>query len=139
MKNKNDIRQRFFNFFAVIASVIFFLHYCTFSDSTLKNVFWWIFGLGIVDKFRFSVCNFQSMKIPMELNSLLSKIFCYMTWSDATLGELQTRHLRQILLFLGNNSLAVSKLQTVLVLSKIERTNKLLHSSWNQQKPTFSL
>ena len=27
----------------------------------------------------FSVCNFQSMKSPVELNSLLSKFFCYIT------------------------------------------------------------
>ena len=26
-----------------------------------------------------TVCNFQSTKIPMELNSLLSKFFCYTT------------------------------------------------------------
>ena len=28
-----------------------------------------------------TVCNFQSMKSPVELNSLLSKFFCYITWS----------------------------------------------------------
>ena len=27
-----------------------------------------------------TVCNFQSMKSPVELNSLLSKFFCYITW-----------------------------------------------------------
>ena len=27
-----------------------------------------------------TVCNFQSMKTPVELNSLLSKFFCYITW-----------------------------------------------------------
>ena len=27
-----------------------------------------------------SVCNFQSMKSPVELNSLFSKFFCYITW-----------------------------------------------------------
>ena len=27
-----------------------------------------------------SVYNFQSMKTPVELNSLLSKFFCYITW-----------------------------------------------------------
>ena len=26
------------------------------------------------------VCNFQSMKSPVEQNSLLSKLFCYITW-----------------------------------------------------------
>ena len=26
------------------------------------------------------VCNFQSIKTPVELNSLLSKVFCYITW-----------------------------------------------------------
>ena len=27
-----------------------------------------------------TVCNFQSMKTPVELDSLLSKFFCYITW-----------------------------------------------------------
>ena len=27
-----------------------------------------------------AVCNFQSMKIPVELNNLLSKFFCFITW-----------------------------------------------------------
>ena len=27
-----------------------------------------------------TVCNFQSMKCSVELNSLLSKFFCYITW-----------------------------------------------------------
>ena len=27
-----------------------------------------------------SVCNFQSMKSPVELNSLFSEFFCYITW-----------------------------------------------------------
>ena len=29
-----------------------------------------------------SVCNFQSMKIPVEMNSLFLKLFCYITWFD---------------------------------------------------------
>ena len=28
----------------------------------------------------YTVCNFQSRKNPVELNSLLSKFFCYITW-----------------------------------------------------------
>ena len=27
-----------------------------------------------------SVCDFQSMKSPVELESLFSKFFCYITW-----------------------------------------------------------
>ena len=27
-----------------------------------------------------TVCNFESMKSPMELNNLFSKLFCYITW-----------------------------------------------------------
>ena len=27
-----------------------------------------------------AVCNFQSVKSPVELNSLLLKFFCYITW-----------------------------------------------------------
>ena len=30
--------------------------------------------------FMFSVCNFQSMKSPVELSSPLLKFFCYITW-----------------------------------------------------------
>ena len=58
-----------------------------------------------------TVCNFHSIKNPMELNNLLWKFFCYITWLDVTLDNLQTRYLRQILLFLWNNSLAVWKLR----------------------------
>ena len=35
-----------------------------------------------------SVCNFQSMKSPVERNSLFLKLFCYVTWFD------ETRHWR---------------------------------------------
>ena len=28
----------------------------------------------------YAVCNFQSLKTPVELNSLLSKFLCYITW-----------------------------------------------------------
>ena len=34
----------------------------------------------LLHQFAYSVCNFQSMKSPVELNSLLSKFFCYITW-----------------------------------------------------------
>ena len=29
-----------------------------------------------------SACNFQSMKGPVELNSLFLKFFCYIAWFD---------------------------------------------------------
>ena len=54
---------------------------------------------------HFSVCNFQSMKSSVELNSLLSKFFCYITWFVNHLIRRNTG--RQILLFFQNNSLAV--------------------------------
>ena len=66
--------------------------------------------LDIMMQAHISVCNFQSMKSPVELNSLFLKFFCYTTWfdhGDATMEALQTRLLRQILLFLRNNSLSV--------------------------------
>ena len=49
-----------------------------------------------------TVCNFQSMKSSVDLNSLFIKILllyhlvCYITWLDATLEDTQTRPLRQI-------------------------------------------
>ena len=56
-----------------------------------------------------TVCNFQSMKSPVELNSLFLKFFCYyhLVWLDATLDALKVKPLCQILLFLRNNSLVV--------------------------------
>ena len=30
--------------------------------------------------FYITACNFKSMKSPVELNSLLSKLFCFITW-----------------------------------------------------------
>ena len=62
-----------------------------------------------------SVCNFQSMKSPVERNNLLPKFFCYITWFvitwlDPTLDDFQTRPLRQILLFRRNNSFSALKI-----------------------------
>ena len=61
-----------------------------------------------------SVCHFKSMKNPVEMNSLFYYITCsfYIAWLHAALDDLQTRPLRQILLFLGNDSLAVLKLKS---------------------------
>ena len=97
-------------------------------------LFWWMYAFGQSKKtaniiystnnylfqlyYHFikiikAVCNFQSMKTPKELNSLLSKFFflyhlvLYITWLDATMDDLQARPLRQILLFLWNNRLTV--------------------------------
>ena len=54
-----------------------------------------------------AVSNFQSMKISVELNSLLLKFFCYAIWFDEIkLEALQTKPIFQILLFLWKNSLA---------------------------------
>ena len=52
------------------------------------------------------------MESPVELNSLLSKFFCYIIWLlyqliRVTLDNLQTRPLRQIVLFLRNNILTI--------------------------------
>ena len=40
--------------------------------------------------FTITVWNFQSMKSPVELNSLLLKFFCYITW--LVISPDQTRH-----------------------------------------------
>ena len=31
-----------------------------------------------------TVCNFESMESPVELNRLFLKLFCYVTWFDET-------------------------------------------------------
>ena len=38
----------------------------------------------ICQNLSFSICNFQSMKRPAELNSFFLKFFCYITWFDET-------------------------------------------------------
>ena len=35
-----------------------------------------------MDLVSISVCNFQSMKSPVEVNSLFLKFICYITWFD---------------------------------------------------------
>ena len=35
---------------------------------------------AVISSWLNSVCNFQSMESPLELNSLLSKFFFYITW-----------------------------------------------------------
>ena len=49
-------------------------------------------------------------------NSFVISPGCYISWLDATLDNLQTRYLRQILLLLRNISLTVWKLQTERIL-----------------------
>ena len=77
-----------------------------------------VFSSGSLSKEVIAVCNFQFMKSPVELNRpflkilLLYHLVCYINWLDATLYDLQTRPLCQILLFTRSNSLAVLKLQT---------------------------
>ena len=61
-------------------------------------------SIRVVQIFVFSIL---LQKNPLELNSLLLKFLCYITWLDAILEALQTRSLRQILLFPRNNSLAI--------------------------------
>ena len=92
----------------------------------LAGIFYCNFYLGKACQLAYTVCNFQSMKTPVELNSLLSKFFCYITWLDATMDDLQPRPLRQILLFLWNNGLTFKnyKLYTITSLKAI-RTNKI--------------
>ena len=70
-----------------IAGVRIFKHSLTIMY--LNILPWWIFQKQVIDRNRIithffwkiiTVCNFQSMKSPVELNSLLSKFFCLITW-----------------------------------------------------------
>ena len=54
----------------------------------LESLFLWIlrdfkgaryYSNVVINLFN-TVCNFQSMKIPVQLSSLFSKFFCYVTW-----------------------------------------------------------
>ena len=48
------------------------------NDCIQNSDLLWIFNLTFWC--YISVCNFRSMKTPVEQNSLLSKFFCYITW-----------------------------------------------------------
>ena len=39
-----------------------------------------VVGDFVICRLPVTVCNFQSMKSPVKLNSLLLKLFCYITW-----------------------------------------------------------
>ena len=60
---------------------VFFLHYKTLEICDFFKELYFFYRISS-NKCRASntVCNFQSMKSPVELNSLLSKFFCYITW-----------------------------------------------------------
>ena len=62
---------------------------------------------GVLSKETGTICNFQSMRTLVELNSLLLIFFCYITWFDETRHwrPCKTKPSRQILLLLRNNSL----------------------------------
>ena len=82
---------------------------CSVRENVLRNFakltgkHKWLFFNKVANQFVI----FNPWKTPEELNSLLSKLICYITWLDATMGDLQRRSLRKILLFLWNNSLTV--------------------------------
>ena len=65
----------------------------------------------LIEVLIITVCNIQSMNSPVELQDLQNlfsyHLVCYITWLYARLDDLQTRLLRQIVLFLRNNSLVV--------------------------------
>ena len=44
------------------------------------NLLYSQFNICLFHRFAVSVCNFQSVKSPVELNSLLSKFFSYIIW-----------------------------------------------------------
>ena len=50
---------------------------------------------------------FNPWKVLWNWIGFFSKIYCYITWLHATVDDLQTRPLRQILFFLQNNGLTV--------------------------------
>ena len=53
-----------------------FENLCQLNESWFKKL-----NIKLLNRQRqISVCNFQSMKSPVELNSLLSKFFRYITW-----------------------------------------------------------
>ena len=90
-----------------------------------RNVNYFIFLFYYVTSFIYLtffkpewVCNFQSMKVPWNWiafyqNSFVISPGLLITWLDARLDDLQTRPLRQILLFLRDNSgLKITKRNT---------------------------
>ena len=69
---------------------------------------------------------FNSWKLPWNWIAFYQNPFiispgCYITWLNAIMDDLQTRPLRQILLFLWNNSLTFWKLQTVMLVFSLTK------------------
>ena len=82
---------------------------------------WLLYQLIRRDTGRLANEDFASNPIVpwKQLNGLkITNWFCYITWLDATVDDLQTRSLRQILLSLRNNGL----------------TNGLKNTNWSQKK-----
>ena len=52
---------------------------CIYSNRHVSIQHCYILGC---ETFRISVCNFQSMKSPVNMNSLLLKFYCYVTQFD---------------------------------------------------------
>ena len=77
-------KQVFFEIFRNIHRKTFVLEsrYNKFSGLHLKETSTQVFSCEYCTIFTNTntVCNFQSRKSPVELNSLLSKLFCYITW-----------------------------------------------------------
>ena len=65
----------------------FEVRFCGITNKRLSE--WW----KLISNICSTVCIFQSMKNLVELNSLFSTYFCYITWLDSTVDDLQTRPL----------------------------------------------
>ena len=61
--------------------LMFFLFILYFVFAFFQKCLWKIIFTFLENRINhYSVCNFQSMKSPMEHNSFLSKLFCYIIW-----------------------------------------------------------
>ena len=82
-----------------------------------------------------SVCNFQPMKILVELNQLLSKFFCYITWFLYQLIRRDTARLANEAF--TSNPKTVQKLQTKLEkisIKNMKRSTKFIFRLLNQSQ-----
>ena len=93
-------RKSICRFMLKFSRFYFQVRFCGITNKELSK--WWKLASNICS----TVFNFQCMKNSMELNSIFSNFFCYITWLDTTLDDLQTRPLCQILLFWGNCKLS---------------------------------
>ena len=123
----------------------------TYKEESFAGVFLWISpAISLHKKWSYPLRNssvnawyqfviFNSWKVPWNWIVLVKIVLFHLVWWETKLEALQTRPIFQILSFLRNNSLAVAKLQTDVVLNTPlnHETSQLTFTCSNSTTETF--